>query len=374
MRLRVSPPGCPRERPALRTAGLGRVSLHPGLGGETIPDMSRFVTALLACAVAVSAAAPAAAHHSAAAFDTRTEVTLTGTVTKYRFANPHVFLTLQVKKPDGRTVSTEVEAGAASVLNGLGFNKNSLKVGDVVTITGNPDRKNPEAIVLGKDLTKQDGTYVPLNIASRSVYRGRDEVASSIAGTWFPPRTEFFAVMGAAGKWPVTEAAQAVRKNNDPRATTQKDCIPIGAPALMFYPVATTITVRKDRVTMKVDWMDTERTVWLDGRPHPPASQTFLHGHSTGKWEGDTLVVETTNFKEHAMGTSTSLPASTQKKMTERFRLGDDRKTLVYSGVVEDPVYLAKPGEWSGKWEYRPGMPHSNQKCDVEVARIFLEQ
>jgi hypothetical protein len=336
--------------------------------------MSNAIRIMTACLAVVGIAGPAAAHHSAAAFDTRTEVKLTGRVTKYRFANPHVYLTLEVKKPDGRTVSTEIEAGAASVLNGLGFNKDSVKVGEVVTITGNPDRKNPDAFVLGMEMVKQDGTYVPLNISSRSVYKGRSEVATSIAGTWFPPRTEFFAVMGAAGKWPVTEATLAARKSNDSRSTTQKDCIPIGAPALMFYPVATTITVRKDRVILEVDWMDTERTVWLDGRPHPPASQTFLHGHSIGRWEGNTLVVETTNFREHAMGTSTSLPASTQKKMTERLRVGEDGKTLLYSGVVEDPVDLLKPGEWSGKWEYRPGMPHSNQKCDVEIARRFLEQ
>jgi hypothetical protein len=336
--------------------------------------MNSIARLLLGTSLAVVLAAPALAHHSAAAFDTRTQVKLTGPIVKYRFANPHIYLTLQVKKADGKTVETEVEAGAASVLNGLGFTKNSVKVGEVVTIVGNPDRKNPDAFVLGQELLKADGTYVPLNISSRSTFTARDEKANTIAGTWFSPRTEFFAVMGAAGKWPVTEATLAARKNNDPRATTQKDCIPIGSPALMFYPVATTITVRKDRVVMKVDWMDTERTVWLDGRAHPPASQTFLHGHSTGKWDGTTLVVETTNFKEHAMGTSTSIPASPQKKMIERFRVGDDGKTLLYSGVVEDPIYLAKPGEWSGKWEYRPGMPHSNQKCDVEVARRFLVQ
>lgn len=336
--------------------------------------MNSIARLLLGTSLALVLAAPALAHHSAAAFDTRTQVKLTGPIVKYRFANPHIYLTLQVKKPDGKIVETEVEAGAASVLNGLGFTKNSVKVGEVVTIVGNPDRKNPDAFVLGQELMKADGTYVPLNISSRSTFTARDEKANTIAGTWFSPRTEFFAVMGAAGKWPVTEATLAARKNNDPRATTQKDCIPIGSPALMFYPVATTITVRKDRVVMKVDWMDTERTVWLDGRAHPAASQTFLHGHSTGKWDGTTLVVETTNFKEHAMGTSTSIPASPQKKMTERFRVGDDGKTLLYSGVVEDPVYLAKPGEWSGKWEYRPGMPHSNQKCDVEVARRFLVQ
>jgi hypothetical protein len=336
--------------------------------------MSRNALVLSAWLVALAAAAPALAHHSAAAFDTRTEVKLTGTVTRYRFANPHVYLTLQVKKPDGRTVATEVEAGAASVLNGLGFNKDSVKVGEVVTITGNPDRKNPDAFVLGMDLVKQDGTYVPLNISSRSVYQNRNELATSIAGTWFSPRTEFFGVMGAAGKWEVTAQGKAAMAKSDPRATVQKDCIPIGEPALMFYPVATTVRVEKDRVVMDVDWMESERVIYLDGRPHPPANQTFLHGHSVGRWEGDTLVVETTNFREHPMGLSTSLPSSTEKTLVERFRLGDDKKTLIYSGIVEDPVYLAKPGEWSGKWEYRPRMPHSNQKCDVEVARKFLEQ
>jgi hypothetical protein len=158
----------------------------------------------------------------------------------------------------------------------------------------------------------------------------------------------------------------------DPKATTQKDCIPIGVPAVMFYPVANTITVQPDRVVMKVDWMDSERTIFLDGRQHPPATQTSLHGHSVGRWEGDTLVVETSNFRDHPMGLSTSLPSSSQKRVTERFRLGPDRRTLLYSGVIEDPVYLSRPVEWSGKWEYRPNMPHSNQKCDVDIARRFL--
>ena len=74
------------------------------------------------------------------------------------------------------------------------------------------------------------------------------------------------------------------------------------------------------------------------------------------------------------MGLSMSLPGSAQRRLTERFVLADDRKSLLYSGVVEDPVYLAKPAQWSGKWEYRPAMRHSNQKCDIEVARKFLQQ
>jgi hypothetical protein len=334
--------------------------------------MNRVATSALACSLLLAPGAPALAHHSAAAFDTRQEVKVTGTVTDYRFRNPHIYMVLQVRKPDGSVVAMEVEAGAASVLNPLGFNRDSVAVGDVVTIVGNPARSKPGELMLGRELYKRDGAYYPLNIASRSVYADRNEVATSIAGTWFPPRTEFTAFLGGVAKWPITEKGKAAMANVDPKSTTQKDCIPVGAPALMFYPVANTITVQRDRVVMKVDWMEAERIVYLDGRRHPAASETFLHGHSVGRFEGDTLVVETTNFSDHANGLSMALPSSTRKRLTERFRVGADGKSLIYSGVIEDPVYLTRPVEWSGEWVYRPNMPHSNEKCDVGVARKFL--
>jgi hypothetical protein len=335
--------------------------------------MKKLALILSTCAL-VAMTVPVAAHHSAAAFDTTKKVSVTGKILKYRYTNPHIYLTLEVTKEDGTKQEMEVEAGAASVLNPLGFTKDTLKVGEVVTIAGSPSRRDPDKFMLGRDLTKKaDNAYVPLNIASRSVYELKDAsaTATSIAGTWFSPMREFTGYMGAAGRWPKTEQAKVAAKTG-PRETTQKDCIPIGLPATMFYPVANTITVQKDKVVMKVDWMDTTRTIYLDGRKHPPASQQFLHGHSIGHWEGKTLVVETTNFTEHPMGLSTGAPSSSQKKLTERFSVSEDGKTLNYSGVVEDPVYLTKPGEWSGKLEYRPGMPQSNQKCNVELARRFL--
>ena len=332
--------------------------------------MQRCASAVLACFLAV---APVLAHHSAAAYDTQKEVKVTGTVMQYRYANPHVYLTLQVKKDDGSIATIEVEAGAAAVLNGLGFTKDSIKSGEIVTIVGNPARAKPDAFVLGRELYKRDGTYVPLNIASRSIYQSKSAAATSIAGTWFSPRSEFGGFLGGAGRWTLTDKGRAAAAGADERTKNAlKDCIPVGAPALMFYPVANTITVQRDRVVMKVDWMDSERTVYLDGRAHPPAAQTSLQGHSTGRWDGKTLVVETTNFKDHPMGLSLSMPSSTQKKLTERFALSEDGKTLIYSGVLEDPVYLAKPVEWTGKWEYRPTMKASGEKCNVDVASRFL--
>jgi hypothetical protein len=183
----------------------------------------------------------------------------------------------------------------------------------------------------------------------------------------------FSGVMGAMGKTPVTDKGKAARAAANPDVSSQADCVPIGEPTVMVYPVASNIKVEKDKVTIKTDWMDTVRTVYLDGRKHPAASQTFLHGHSVGRWEGKVLVVETTNFKEHPSGLSTTLPSSTQKKLVERFELGEDGKTLKYSGTVEDPVYLVAPGQFSATFEYRPTMPFSNQKCDVQIARQFMK-
>ena len=197
------------------------------------------------CAIVLALAAPAGAHHSAAAYDTQKEVKVSGNVVRYRFANPHVYLTIQVKNPDGSTSTIEVEAGAASVLNGLGFTSDSVSVGDVVTIVGNPDRRNP-AILLGRDLHKRDESYLPLNIGSRSVYQGKSATATSIAGTWFSPRSEFVAYTGSVGTWKLTDKGRSAAANVDPKATTQKDCIPVTAPTLMLYPVANTIVVERE--------------------------------------------------------------------------------------------------------------------------------
>lgn len=328
---------------------------------------------LLAAAVAMSVSTVASAHHSAAAFNTEVETTITGTVTEYSFRNPHVYLTLSVKKEDGSTVTTEVEAGAGSVLSPLGFTRDAVKVGDVVTVHGNPGRRTPDELLLGKELYKEDGTYFPLNISSRSVYTETDAVATSVAGTWFPPRTSFFGFLGGAGKWPVNEAGRAAMASSTSVPTPQKDCQPIGEPALLFYPVAISIETFDDRVEMKIDWLDSERTIWLDGREHPAASETFPHGHSVGHFEGKVLVVDSTNFAPNPIGFSMALPSGTGKHLVERFEVNADGKGMTYSGTMEDPQYLTAAAEWTGTWQYRPEMEHSNETCDLDIARKFLD-
>lgn len=328
---------------------------------------------LLAAALALTLAPSSSAHHSAAAFNTDETVTVQGKVTKYSFRNPHVYLELEVTGADGGKELMEVEAGAGSVLSPLGFTRDSVQVGDEVSIIGNPGRRNPTGLLLGKELYKADGSYHPLHIGARSTYNDQDASASSLAGTWFSPPTAFFAFLGGSSQWPLTEKGRQEMANTDPTATPQKDCIPIGAPGLMFYPVANTLSVEEDRVLMKVDWMDSERSIWLDGRAHPAADETFPQGFSVGRWEGAVLVAETRNFAPNDIGLSTTLPGSSQKKLTERFELAADGKSLLYSGTLEDPEYLSGRVEFSGAWLYRPQMSHSNESCDLEVARRFLD-
>ncbi len=142
----------------------------------------------LALVCALGAAAAAHAHHSAAQFDTTSQVSIEGTVSKYAWRNPHVYMALQVRGADGALVEQEIEAGASSVLLPLGLTPDAVAVGERVTIKGSPSKRGPGHMVLGRELVKADGTVLPLNIGSTSRRPAPSNVsASSIEGTWFSP-------------------------------------------------------------------------------------------------------------------------------------------------------------------------------------------
>ena len=96
----------------------------------------------------------------------------------------------------------------------------------------------------------------------------------------------------------------------------------------------------------------TTRTIWMDGRPHPPdyAAHTWM-GFSTGHWEGPTLVVETTHIKM-GMIQRNGLPHSDEATLTERFFRHGDVLTLVT--IADDPLYLEEPLVRTTNWVLDP--------------------
>jgi len=105
----------------------------------------------------VGAAAPARAHHAfASEFDSKKPVKFTATVTKMEWINPHAWMHVAVKKPDGTVENWMIEAGSPNSLFRRGINKNTVKPGMTVVVDGYQARDGSRR-ANGRDVTLPEG-------------------------------------------------------------------------------------------------------------------------------------------------------------------------------------------------------------------------
>jgi hypothetical protein len=148
---------------------------------------------------------------------------------------------------------------------------------------------------------------------------------------------------------PILPPGLAINDNPETRSPGERCLVGFGGssgPVMqpVLYNNLYQIIQTPDAVVIVVEMVHDARIVRMDGQ-HPPAQVRIWMGDSIGRWEGDALVVETTNFHPQHVFRG----ASVNLKVTERFtRVGPDR--LHYAFRVEDPSVFREP--WGGEYEF----------------------
>jgi Family of unknown function (DUF6152) len=320
-------------------------------------------------------ALPLAAHHSRAIYDQQRIVTLEGVVTKYVWANPHVYLYVETQGESGDAAVWALESNVTTIMRRRGWAKDTFAPGDRVTVRGNPARDSTRNMALTVSVTKGDITYFDNDEGLVAALDGSEAPpvrAASLSGIWEVPFTPpIVGTFSNPSSWPVTtKGAEAREIYVDETMNPQIQCIPRTAPWLMIFTGVHEIEIGDTLVSIRTEYNSVERTVHMDLASHDGAP--FTHqGHSIGWWEGEVLVVDTAHFADHRSGSARGIPSGPQKHLVERFELSPDRTRLTYSFVLEDPEYLAAPVTGEVQPVYRPEIEFEPVACDRESAKQF---
>jgi hypothetical protein len=333
----------------------------------------RFGVAALGVAAALGSGG-VSAHHSSSRFDATQTAAFDGVVKSVRWVNPHVYFEVEQTTAAGEKVDWEIETVGPSALRRLGWSGDDVRVGDRVSVRGNPARDGAPSMNLGS-LASGDRTLNVLALIREYTNAGGvpGSRASGLDGNWAVLAN--FTLIGPylpnGPRSALTEAGSAAAAAFDESTMLPAlRCVQSPAPFFMFILDTKRITTSEDAIRIVGDYEGGERVIHMNVASHEGAAQS-VHGHSIGRWEGNTLVVDTTHFEPHAMGHGFGVPSGNQKHLVERLTLNEEGTRIVYSFEVSDPEFLAAPLSGRVEWSYRPDLELALEACDPEAARRF---
>ena len=181
---------------------------------------------------------------------------------------------------------------------------------------------------------------------------------------------------GARGAGPsFTPQYEAMRvaaaRTPQPEDNDTANCLPPGMPGIMNQPYPMEFLLTPGKVTIVIEAYTQVRHIYTDGRPLPEDPDPKFFGTSIGRWEGDTLVVETVGFNDHVQ-LARGVPHSEKMKIVERFRLTDP-DTMNMETTITDPVVLTAPYTTSGTLRRHRNWTISEYICE-ENNRNYVDQ
>lgn len=277
------------------------------------------------------------AHHSHANLNKNDIQTNTGTIVRYIWRMPHVYIVIKAPNRQGDMVDHTVEMLHPPAMLQRGWKRDSFKLGDKITWEGAAD-KNPNRYYSGiKWAETADGRRFDLELKDASNDGSVDFVGlwsrdlRGKPGHYQPPKD-----------WPYADVTKLAVENFSDLSNPMLECQFPGPPKSTLLPYPIKITRPSDKlVSLEYEGREKSRIVYLGGGG-PGPGQRSKQGYSVGHFEGDVLVVETDNFLPDRWGIHTGVDSSEQKKLTERFSLIDEGFAIAIKMVVEDPVYLTE--------------------------------
>ena len=296
---------------------------------------------------------------------------LEGDISRILWRNPHPRLMLTVLGDDGAETDWELEMSGS--INGLianGLDQDFVRIGERVRAAGVVSRRDPTSIGLLHLLLPSGEEYVSGNrenlwsderLAIRhqpldpAAVRAAEESADGLFRVWGrrtsprPSPEEYAGLLTERGR---EMAAQYYGPRDNPEFECQT-----GIPTHMFDPTPMEITDGGDRIHIHTEEYNMRRVVYLtEDRPEPePEPEPSNVGYSTGRWEGDTLIVETTHI-DWPYFDPYGTPQSDRMSYVETFRVADDESRLDYTIVATDPVMFTAPVELERGWRWQPGL------------------